>query len=482
MQLRTLTQAQRRLLNRLATALKPGRLFLVGGTVRDALLDRPIKDVDVVVSGLPLAHVRTVAVKFGSVANIGTAFGVLRLTPPKKDFVVDLALPRTEIGRGLGGHKDFSFAPDPHLALEKDLARRDFTINAIAVEWPSGTVVDPFGGQRDLKARMLRTVGRAEDRFAEDYVRLLRLVRFAVTLGLTVHPTTATVAKRMMGRLNAKRGGRFVVPREAVADQLVRTFSADPMRAFDAYDRFGLFDVLLPEVAALRGVKQPRHYHSEGDVWQHTQLALAALSSRAFRATFRTTRVHPLTIIAALLHDIGKPATRRLVKEHGGRRVHFWGHDVRGAAMVRRIAQRLRLSSTGIATDELTWLIRHHLIATINDPLTLRRSTLIEYFFGERGRRLIELTWVDQTASFRPGGRPAREHVRSLRQRLKKIVDLEQLPPPLLTGHDLMTLFNLSESPALGALLKKVRERQLDGELTTSTAAVRFVAGLIKHR
>ncbi|MFH1171251.1 MAG: HD domain-containing protein [bacterium] len=475
-----LTSAQRTFLTRLSRRCSKGKLYLVGGTVRDLLLQKTVTDIDVVVTGIPLRTMRTIAKPLGSVHEIGARFGILRVTPKRGDFHVDIAIPRTEQGKRTGGYRDFSFSPDHRLPIEDDLSRRDCTVNAIAVAWPSGEVVDPFHGRRDLQRRILRMVGDPIERFCEDYSRLLRLVRFSVTLGFSIDPRTATAARKLMKHINDRRNNRFIVPREVIAEQLVRTFAVHPLRAFDACNRFDVFRILLPEVAALRGCKQPERFHSEGDAFAHTRRALANLSGTAFRRIFHESPT-PSVIFSVLLHDIGKGETRRVVREHGRSAVHFWGHATKSAEKARTIAERLRLSSYNglVETDDMVWLIRHHLIVTINDVRVFRASTLAHYFSGERGRKLLECVWADQSASLHSSKKPALEGFRATQRRLRSLFGtsdgLVKPPRPILTGSDLLREFPLEEGARVGEILRALREEQLSGRVRTKMQARTFV-------
>lgn len=477
---RSLDKKQKRVLAKLAALFPSGRVFLVGGAVRDLMLKRAVKDLDLVLAGVPAADIRKKLHALGAVQEVGVRFGVFHLVPRGTNCTVDIALPRTEQGKGTGGYRDFSFHPDPSVSIEADLSRRDLTVNAMALSWPEKKLIDPFDGRRDCARRLLRTVGNPRTRFTEDYSRLLRLLRFSATLGFRIDSRTEIAARTLMPRLLVKRGSRFIVPREVIAEQLLRTLAADPLYAFDLFDRFRVFPVLLPELAKLRGCRQPEHFHSEGDAFAHTRLALKRLASPAFRRTFQVDP-SPLVIVATLLHDIGKPATRRTVREHQGRRVHFWGHEYHSAALARDIADRLKLASYRglVPADDLVWLLRHHLVITTNDPSTLRPSTLARYCTGTRGTLLLQLAWADQSASIRPNGKAATEHFRSARRRLRTLFRKSKtdyvLPPVLITGTTLIEQFGMREGPDIGRALQRVRDAQLDGQIRTRGDADRFM-------
>jgi poly(A) polymerase len=478
----TTTIPQRKILERIRKALPGGTVYLVGGTVRDLLLKRKVTDIDVVITGYPMSGLKKRLRRFGNIATLGEVFGTLRLTLPSKTFHIDIALPRTERSGGTGGYKDFSFRPDHRLPIEEDLSRRDFTMNAMALRISDGTLIDPFHGEQDVRRRILRTVGKPEDRFREDYSRLLRLLRFSVSLGCSVDHRTAAAARRLMPRLNSKNNGRFIVPREVVAEQCILTFAAHPLRAFEAYDRFSVFRVCIPEVEALKGCRQPDRFHSEGDVFAHTRDAMQKISRPEFQKYFHH-QPPPLTIFAVLLHDIGKPRARRIVHEHEGKRIHFWGHETRGAIMAQHIGERLRLASYKglVQPNDLAWIIRRHLIVTTHNPSSLRASTIAEYFCGRLGPRLLEVVWADQSASKPSDGARSTARFVATRKRLRALFGRSghrgiAAPQPLLTGNDVMKLFRIPEGQRVGSLLRILREEQLSQRIRTRSEAIEFLS------
>lgn len=472
-----LTSEQRAALRLLGRILNRGSIYLVGGIVRDLLLERPTKDIDVLVTGMPLAAIRRALARHGNVVLVGERFGVFKFRPRGTDLHIDIALPRSEHSLHTGGYRDFSFRSDPSLPVEKDLARRDFTVNAMAYDIRSRVLVDPFGGTADLRKKALRTVGKPKERFGEDYSRLLRLLRFAVQLGFSVEPKTATAARSLMPRLTARRKGAFIVPREVLAEQVVKTFLAEPSAAFDLYDHFGTFRALLPEVEKLRGCDHGKLYHHEGDVFRHTRLALERLHSAAFRKAFPGVVPSALVIFGTLFHDIGKPACRTSTVKKGIRHVHFYGHEKIGAALAGRICERLKLTSYdgAVPCDDLAWIVRHHLIGIEQNVSTMRATTLAKYFSGERGAALLQVHWADRAASIGADGKPAMRPFRILRRRLHQLLTerrgvLEE-PAPLASGHDVMRWCKLSSGPKIGLILARIREAQLTKEVRTKRGA-----------
>ena len=464
-----------------------GEWFLVGGAVRDLALRRPVKDIDLVVRGLPLEEVRGALERHGRVDLVGKHFGVLKFVPQAFDVAepIDVALPRTEHSlRYAGGYKDFAVQSDPRLPIEEDLRRRDFTINAMA--WSladAGTLVDPFGGGDDLVARRIRAVGVPAERFAEDYSRLLRALRLACQLGFDIEPTTWTALTQAVGHLNDKSGDDYTVPRETIGKEVVRMFCHAPTRAFDLLDGCGAAALLMPELLPMKGCPQPRNYHSEGDVWVHTRLALAQLESERFHEEFPGEPPTAELVFAVLLHDVAKPVTLRTPERHGTDRIRFDGHDRIGATIAQALCARLKLSGfpkespLHVDADRLAWLVGHHLLTMSGPVEQMKNSTVERYFFSDDrpGRTLLQLIWADSSATIHESGRADLTSYRQLTSRIARLEQLSaerhRLPPPLLDGHEIMRLLSLKPGPRIGELLTVVREAQLAGTVTTKDEA-----------
>lgn len=487
MTLMRLTQEQRVALKRVLRALpNDAGMFLVGGTIRDLLLKRKTKDLDVVVTCIPLTRLESLLRPLGTVKKVGARFGVLLFRPKGTHGAIDIALPRTEHAFGTGGYRDFSFATDPNLPIEHDLARRDFTINAMAYDLRKGILVDPFHGQKDLRNKVLRTVGKPQKRFQEDYSRLLRLVRFVVQLGFSVEKNTATSATKLMLKLNEQHKGMFVVPREVIAEQFLRTLAGHPKKALNIMERFGVLEVLIPELAHLKHCTQSKDFHSEGTALQHTWKALGRLGSAGWKNEFGGT-VPLVVVVGTLLHDIGKPSCKQVVKKHGKSHVSFHHHDERGAAQATAIVRRLKLSSFQgkVSDDEVGWLVKCHMIAVRQMERPLPRRVLAEWFVGERGLHLLQLIWADLGASLGPDHQPSLQPYRRLRRELDRFLlkrsGVYVLPKPLITGHDLIAWFHMRQSPMIGNILANVEEAQLQGSIRTQRQARKFAHRLLER-
>lgn len=464
-------------------------LYLVGGFVRDLLLNRPSKDIDFVVTGVSRPELVKHLRRYGKVDFVGRTFGVFKFVPKGGDpqDAFDIALPRVDLPAGrTGAYRDVKVVSKANVPIEKDLERRDFTVNALAWNLGTAELIDISNGVEDLAKRRLRTAGDPATRFQEDYSRMLRGLRFAVTLDFEIVPATWTAMRKLIRHLNDERDGQSVVPREVIAKELLKTFWTNPERALDLYDRSGAVGVLMPEMLAMKKCPQPKVYHTEGSVWRHTELALAALRSREFRKRWKEQPSAEL-IMATLWHDIGKPPTLRTPGKHGTDRVRFDGHDVVGGDLARRMADRLKLaalptdSPLHVDPDHLAWLLRNHLLL-LNDIHEMRLTTIEKYFVrSPLGTTLRQLMLVDGLASIPPKGKPSLKHLVDLEKILRKLGlkgSKKQLPPPILRGDEIMKTLRLSGGPVIGRLLTRLREEQLRGKVRTKAQAKTFLKNI----
>jgi len=402
--------------------------FVVGGSLRDALLGRPAADWDLATSARPE---RIVEAFPGAVYE--NRFGTVAVR--RDDDVFEITTFRSD--------HDYADFRRPHRVefgddIRLDLARRDFTVNAIA--WGRAAdeasigrppaIVDPFGGQADIGTRTLRAVGDPVRRFDEDALRMLRAVRLATTLGFTIEPATleAIAARAELGRhLSGER----------VAAELGRLLAADePSAGFRLMEASGLLRHLFPELAAQRGVAQNKV--PGDDLWDHTLRAIDA-----------ATADRPVVRWAALLHDIGKPSTAA-----DG---HFYGHETVGADMAEAVLIRLRMPRA--VTDRVVHLVRQHMFmydAGWSD-------TAVRRFIGKVGvpalDELLELRAADNLGSGRPvdaGG--LGELQRRIDEQLAARVALDRADLEV-DGADLIAELGLSPGPIIGRLLDHLLER-----------------------
>ena len=307
-----------------------GRAMLVGGCVRDGLLGIPSTDIDCEVYGLAPDALCALAARFGDVDDSGERYGIFTL----RGEGIDLAVPRTERRTG-PHHGDFEVLPDPTLSFEKAASRRDFTVNAILRDALTGEIVDPFGGQADLKNHILRAVPGAG--FGEDPLRVLRGAQFAARYDLTVDEATMEKMRRMP--TDALSPARVMSETKKALMQ-----SAYPEVYFDILRRAGALEVWFQELAALIGVRQNPKYHPEGDAYVHTMLVLRAA------AEMREAAQKPLNLmLAALVHDLGKAATT--TQDQNGN-YHSCEHEIAGVPLLSAMLSRIGAGKDMIAYCE----------------------------------------------------------------------------------------------------------------------------------
>lgn len=473
---------------RLTVDFPKGKVFLVGGAVRDLLLERPTKDYDLVVSGVVIPKLEHWLANHGQVNLVGKNFGVFKWQPAGwAGEAIDIALPRTEhVTLGSGQYRDFKIQSDPDLPIEQDLLRRDFTINAIAIDLKNNVIIDPSRGQADITAKKIKAVGEPELRFKEDLSRVLRAVRQACQLGFRIEAKTFKGVMALSNKASiGKKAGNWLVPREIIARELIKALIANPVMALSLFDKIGFIKSLLPEVESLKGVPQPPQFHSEGDVWEHTKLALESFATPEWLTLFGEVRPSINVIIATLLHDIGKPSTLKTPEKHGVNRIRTDGHDVFGAKMVPDICQRLKLSSYvdlaagQINNETVTWLVQSHLLLAHGSPEIFKPATIYRYFLKNptTGLELQQVIFADMHATRPADGHILTPKLRLLQERLKDVkkkLTAGKLKS-LLTGEEIMNSFNLKSGPQIGRLLMLLEEAQLASLVKTKRQAVSYL-------
>ncbi|MEK7103072.1 MAG: HDIG domain-containing metalloprotein, partial [Patescibacteria group bacterium] len=476
-------------------------VYLVGGAVRDSLLARETKDYDFLIRNVSTNKLEKFLKPLGKVNLVGRKFGVLKFVPTTHKASeafepFDIALPREEYSVDNTGHyRDFEIKTDPALGIDVDLARRDFTINAMAWEVKTQTLHDPYDGYTDLQNNMIRAVGNAQRRFEEDYSRMVRALRFACALNFDIELRTAKALKKNAVHLNdlltatkeisvnhAEEEIR-VVPHEVIAKELLGAFKHDPVRAFDLYDNYGIIGILIPELLAMKKCPQPKNWHAEGDVWKHTRLSLQILQSATFKKEFGETADIEL-IIATLFHDIGKPYTLKTPKEHGVDRIRFDGHDRVGAQMTYQICERLRLSSASryqVNIENIRWLVNYHLLLLNSVIDDMNNTTIEKYFFKnpELGKKLMMICYADAKGCKRLDGGSTTVAYTAMKKRLalfQKTAGVKKtLPPPILNGDEIMKMLKIAPSAKVGEILTLLREEQLSGRVRTKAQAQKFI-------
>jgi putative nucleotidyltransferase with HDIG domain len=480
-----------------AAPKRKGKVYLVGGAVRDALLGRPAHDLDFAVDGDALRLARKVANRAGG--------AYYRLDDER-------ATGRVVLVQDNGERRILDFARLRGPDLETDLRGRDFTINAIAVDLAAPQeLLDPLGGAPDLLAKNLRAC--AASAFEDDPVRILRAIRFAAGYSLKIENKTREQMKAAVGEL-----GR--ISPERLRDELFNLFETkQPATSIRALSVLGVLPHTLPELLALKGVTQPPPHVS--DVWEHTlhtlqhletvldtlsgdfrpddkggNLTIGLISGRLGRYRPQITthlkqrltperELRPLLFLAALYHDIAKPHTR--TEDEDGR-VRFIGHETEGAKMAGERAAALRLSKA--ENDRLQDIIAHHLrpILLANEESAPSKRAIYRFFrdTGEAGVDICLLSLADVLAAHGPGipqdvlTRQI-DVVRALLEAYWESPEETIAPPDLVNGNDLIRGLKLKPGPQIGELLEAIREAQVEGEVSSKAEALKFARAWLKN-
>lgn len=464
-------------------------VYVVGGIVRDLLLGRESKDYDFVITNVTERQLLNFLRKLGKVNLVGKNFGVIKFTPNgmSEKNAIDIALPRIDKpGQGSGAYRDTTVVSRSDISIEEDLLRRDYTINALAWSVTEKKLIDIVGGVNDLEKKVLRTVGSPQRRFGEDYSRALRGLRFSATLNFKFEAKTWKALLATVKKLNKKNAGEYVVPREVIAAEFVKSLYLSPLDTINLYDKSGAFKVLMPEILTMKKCPQPLAFHTEGDVWKHSILSVQALFSKRYQKKYHD-RPDAELIFTAFIHDIGKPPTLKTPRKHKVNRVRFDGHDVVGANVSRTIIERLKLSSLPsdtnlhIDADNVVWLIKNHLLL-LNDNATNMKATTIEKYFVSHSMslKLQQLMLVDTLASIPKSGRPVVSHLNKLEKVIAALPRTKDnmLPKPILSGDEIMRALKISAGPKVGQFLQQLREAQLAGKVRTKGEAKQYIKTL----
>jgi tRNA nucleotidyltransferase (CCA-adding enzyme) len=421
-----------------------GRALIVGGWVRDELLGRTPKDLDVEVFGVPAARLRAIVERFGRVDAVGESFTVYKVAD------IDVSLPRRESKTGRG-HRGFTVDGDPDLSIEEAARRRDFTINALSRDPLTGELFDPFGGQRDLEARRLRVVDPAT--FGDDSLRVLRALQFTARFALTVDDETRRTLRAIpLDDLPAERiRGEF--------EKLLVEADRPSIGLSLAWD-LGVIHRLLPEFVPLAACPQDPEWHPEGDVWTHTLMVVDEARAR-IDGLERGPALAML--LGALCHDLGKPATTAVIED----RIRSPGHEATGVAIASAVLDRLQMYTVGgyDVRRAVLGLVAEHM-----RPGAFHKSTTP---VGDGAfRRLAERVDLELLARFAEAdcqGRGGAFDCSAMAWFLARAraLGVEHAPPaPLVQGRHLLAL-GLRPGPRVGQILRRLYERQLDGEITT---------------
>jgi putative nucleotidyltransferase with HDIG domain len=418
--------------------------FVAGGAVRDLLLKRPIREIDIATSAKP----QDVEKIFPKTIPTGKKHGTV--TVRQKGFNFEVTTFRVE------GPYEKARRPTKVKFIrsaEEDAKRRDFTINAMFYDADKKLVLDYVRGIADLAHRRINLVGDPEKRIKEDALRMLRAVRFAATLRFDLSRETRR-AIQVNAKLITKISG------ERVKQELDRIIVSDRASiGFGLLDVVGLLPHILPELDNLQGITQPKNQHSEGDVYAHSLLALENTDETYDEATR----------YAVLFHDLGKPLT----KEVSAGKTTFYDHQAVGAEIAQKICSRLKFSSAD--TAKIAWLVKNHMVP--HDFAQMKLSTRRKWGLNPYFSDLLRVYTADARAAIPASGR-VNKNPQGLKEGLQILQEVKNTPAlrkPLLSGKDVMKVLQIEPGPRVGKVLAFLEEKKLAGELATAAAALTFL-------
>lgn len=424
-----------------------GRALAVGGCVRDAMLGLAAKDLDLEVYGVePEALIALLQQNF-ALDLVGKLFGVIKL----RGLAIDVSIPRREVKAGQG-HRGFVIDADPRMDLRDAAKRRDFTVNAIALDPLTGEIFDPYGGREDLRNKVLR---HTSEQFCEDPLRVLRGMQFAARFDFEVAPETVALCRTIEPEGLA---------RERIFDEWVKLVvkGARPSRGL-AFLRDCGWVQYFPELAALIGCEQDPTWHPEGDVWVHTLHCMDAFARRRTQDG----REDLIVGFAVLCHDFGKPATTR----HEGERITSKGHEAVGERLTE--AFLIRMTNEEALIRDVVSLVGAHL-----RPVMLHKANASDAAIRRLARkvgridRLLRVSRADQEG--RPPYHLEEFPAEDWLQARARALDVEaSAPTPIVLGRHLIEL-GFAPAPDFGLLLKDCYEAQLDGKIASLEAGLEF--------
>lgn len=434
-----------------------GRALVVGGWVRDRLMGRSSKDIDLEVYGLPADRLRDVLSTIGPVNIVGESFTVYKVAG------IDVSLPRRE-SKVRRGHKGFEVHGDPDMSPREAARRRDFTINAIAWDPLAGEYVDPFDGRSDITRGVLKAVDPST--FPDDSLRVLRAVQFAARFEFQLDPATADLCRTIpLDDLPAERIWGEI---EKLLLQARR-----PSIGFALALDLGVIDKLFPELKALVGCPQEPEWHPEGDVWVHTLMVI----DEARKRIDDLERPQQIAVmLGAVCHDLGKPATTAFVDG----RIRSIDHEQAGVAPATALLDRLNIHTIGgfDVRRQVLGITAHHLKPGM---FGMSKTPVSDGAFRRLAQK-VDLELLARVAKAdcmgRGGGFDCSPHDWFL-ERARQL-GVEHAPPkPLVLGRHLLAL-GMKPGPRMGELLREIYERQLDGSITTLEEGIAFARATIE--
>jgi tRNA nucleotidyltransferase (CCA-adding enzyme) len=436
-----------------------GRALIVGGWVRDRLMGHPSKDIDIEVFGVDADRLKDILRAFGSVNIVGESFTVYKVAD------MDVSLPRRESKTGRG-HKGFTVSGDPALPLREAARRRDFTVNAIGWDPLTDAYEDPFDGRGDLERRLLRAVDPVT--FGDDSLRVLRALQFAARFEFTLVPETRALCRTIP---------LDDLPAERVWGEIEKLLlrARRPSIGFALALELGVIERLFPELDALVGCPQEPEWHPEGDVWVHTLLVIDQARARIDDLDYPR---QVAVMLAAVCHDLGKPATTAFVDG----RIRSLDHEDQGVPPSEALLDRLNVHSLQgyDVRREVLGMVANHL----KPGMFCKAQPPVGDGAFRRLAQKVDLELLARVARADCEGRGGGFDCSAMDWFVERARELgvEHAPPePLVKGRHLVAL-GVAPGQALGDVLRQVYERQLDGTVADFDAALQLARELAKDR
>lgn len=409
--------------------------YFAGGCVRDLIMKRQPEDYDIATSATP----DEIEKLFAKTIPVGKQFGVMIVVLDGHQF--EVATFRADLS-----YKDGRRPEGVRFVTAKeDAERRDFTINGLLYDPVKAQVVDYVDGQMDIERKIVRAIGNPEDRFCEDHLRILRAIRFAANLDFKIEEATWNAAcqnRKLIHKVSPER----------VREELAKMFTRPQAgKGLLLLSKSGILDEILPEVAAMKGVKQPPEFHPEGDVFEHTRMMMDMLRSPSVALAF-----------SALLHDVGKPKTY----SEKDKSIHFYNHAPVGAGIAREILTRLKFSNQEI--DDICHSIENHM--RFGDVQEMRIGKLKQLIAANTFEEELELHRIDCLASHM-----SLDNYHFLIAKKAEFEKEGLKPKPLINGYDLMAL-GIKEGPQMKEILSEVYMLQLESKFSDKSEALSYVA------
>lgn len=458
-----------------------GDVYAVGGYVRDLIRGIPSEDVDILITHHPVEEIIKKIKSYGKVDLVGKSFGVIKFTINRKTY--DIALPRRDMPKEseVRGHKDFIISANPDIPIERDLQRRDFRCNSIALRLIDNTLIDPFGSLEDISAKIIRLTNPKA--FPEDPLRVLRAARFASVLNFSIDTEIYDSSKDIdLSGLSVERVNEEIFK--------ILLLSPLPSSGLEELFKLGVLRQLFPELYSLTLSIQDSIFHPEKDlfghhtVWHHTKLTVDQAKRLADR--FHLNQEKKLTLLlAALYHDVGKPGTAQWEYKKGRMVITNNGHDVASEKITKKIFDRFRIFSWNgynLRKIALSLIRCHHRASELWQNKEIITKKAFNRLAADTDGEIELLVYLDAADRAGREDKPVRGLDEEGTWLLKKFDELnvsKETIKPIIMGRDLLKM-GQSTGPSMGRILKKLYQLQLDNEFETKEEGLKIAEKLIK--